>query len=131
VGSPELREVLRERYPWVDDPDIGPRAVEAGECDRCQAEARLVEPCGPLPDLAVPAGRDWALGRRCVAELGDEAWCDGHRDEGAAVRRWLARLPEEADDVARLWWVATGEARLDPEAVRVLRRRVGLPPATG
>lgn len=131
MGSPPLREVLRTRYPWLDETDVGPRSVEAGECDRCQAEARMVEPCGPLPDLAVPATRDWALGRRCVAELGDDAWCDGHLAEGAAVRRWLARLPGEADDVARLWWVATGEVRLDPELVHRLVVRLGLPETSG
>lgn len=127
MGSPELRETLRARYPWLDETDVGPRSVEAGECDRCQAEVRLVEPCGPLPELAVPASRDWALGRRCVIELGGDAWCDGHRAEGVAARRWLARLPEEADDVARLWWVATGEVQLDPEVVRHLTVRLGLP----
>jgi hypothetical protein len=130
VGSAELCDALRRRYPWVAHTDIGPRAVEAGECDRCQAEVRMVEPCGPLPDLAVPASRDWALGRRCVAELGEEAWCDGHQAEGAAARRWLACLPDEADDVARLWWVATGEVRVDPELVERLVARLGLPPST-
>lgn len=105
----ELRAALASRHPWIDDVEVGPRAVEAGECDRCGAEARLVTTCGPTR---------WAgLGRRCAAEVGEGAWCDGHADD---ARRWLARLrrlPPEADAVARLWWVATGEVRLDPAAV--------------
>lgn len=108
----ELRAALAARHPWVEDVEIGPRAVEAGECDRCGAEARLVTTCGPTR---------WAgLGRRCAADIGERAWCDGHAD---VARRWLAhldRLPPEADAVARLWWVATGEVRLDPAAVEPL-----------
>lgn len=108
----ELRVALAARHPWLDDVEVGPRAVEAGECDRCGAEPRLVATCGPTR---------WAgLGRRCAAEIGERAWCDGHADD---ARRWLAqlrRLPPEADVVARLWWVATGEVRLDPDAVEPL-----------
>jgi hypothetical protein len=36
-------------------------------------------------------------------------------------------LPAEADDVARLWWVATGEVRLDPALVSTAVARLGLP----
>lgn len=108
----ELRATLLARHPWVDDVEVGPRAVEAGECDRCGAEARLVTTCGPTR---------WAsLGRRCAAEVGDRAWCDGHADEGRRRLAHLDRLPPEADAVARLWWVATGEVRLDPAAVEPL-----------
>lgn len=100
-----LRGALVERYPWITDPDVGPRAVEAGECDRCGTEARLVTTCGPTR---------WAgLGRRCAAVVGLRGWCDGHADDAA---RWLAHLralPDEADTVARLWWVATGEVSMD------------------
>jgi hypothetical protein len=107
-----LRDALTARYPWVVDPEVGPRAVEAGECDRCGAEARLVTTCGPT---------QWAgLGRRCAAVVGLAGWCDGHADEAA---RWLAHLrtlPDEADVVARLWWVATGEVRMDADAVAPL-----------
>lgn len=80
----------------------GPRHVEAGECERCGEEARLVDTCGPGPRY---------LGRRCAAE---EDWCDGHGEEATEALRWLAALPPEADDVARLWWVATGEVRAPP-----------------
>ncbi len=125
VGAAEraaLRALLRDRYGWVADPVVGPQAVSAGECDVCGQEARMVQPCGPPPVAGV--GPDWALGRRCAAALADEVWCEGHRAEGAAVRAALAALPEEADDVARLWWIATGEVRVDP---RHLVRRLGLP----
>jgi hypothetical protein len=108
----ELRAALVARHPWVDGAEVGPRAVEAGECDRCGAEARLVTTCGPT--------RWAALGRRCAAEVGEQAWCDGHADD---ARRWLAqlaRLPPEADLVARLWWVATGEVRMDSATVAPL-----------
>lgn len=104
-----LRRALRSHYPWIDRDDAGPRAVSAGECDRCGHEARLVETCGPGP-------HDF-LGRRCAAQLGPDAWCEGHRDEAEELIIWLGSLPEEADDVARLWWVATGEVQLDTSLV--------------
>lgn len=117
IDKPALRQVLRARYPWLAATDRGPQAVEAGECDRCGAEARLVATCGPIA---------WAtLGRRCAADLGPDAWCPGHAEEAAATLAWLAALPDEADDVARLWWVATGEVRLDP-ALAVIARRLAL-----
>lgn len=104
-----LREALRSHHPWLDDAEHGPRSVAAGECDRCGHEARLVETCGPTPHRY--------LGRRCAQQLGLEAWCEGHRDRGRAALDWLEALPDEADDVARLWWVATGEVRLDPSLI--------------
>ena len=104
-GRAQLRAALVDRYPWVADADIGPRAVEAAECDRCGVEPRLVGVCGPVP---------WqAIGRRCAAELGTSAWCEGHADEAQRCLAALAVLPGEADAVARLWWVASGEVRPD------------------
>lgn len=114
IDKQGLRAALRARYAWIDDTEVGPRAVEAGECDRCGAEARLVQPCGPPPRDVPGAGPDWALGRRCAAELGVDAWCAGHERDARAALDALAALPAEADDVARLWWVATGEVRIDP-----------------
>lgn len=100
-----LQAALREVHPWLADTEHGPQAVEAGECDRCGNEARLVMTCGPVA---------WhRIGRRCASELGVDAWCDGHRDDAEAALAWVAALPDEADDAARLWWVATGEVRLD------------------
>lgn len=100
----ELRAALLARYPWIDHDEVGPRAVEAGECDRCGAEARLVTTCGPT---------QWSsLGRSCAAAVGLRAWCDGHADDAATWLGHLDRLPDEADVVARLWWVATGEVRI-------------------
>jgi hypothetical protein len=125
VNRSALRRTLLARYRWLESDHIGPQAVEAGECDACGAEPRLVAPCGPPPArMQTRAGPDWALGRRCAARLGVEAWCAGHEEEAAAALRWLARLPAEADDVARLWWVATGEVRLDPALLERVRRRV-------
>jgi hypothetical protein len=113
-----LRDALLSRYPWLAEPDLGPRAVEAGECDRCGAEARLVMTCGPGPDVQ--------LGRRCAAEVGVVAWCEGHAAEAARALAWMARLPPEADDAARLWWVATGEVRVTGE-LRGRARALALP----
>ncbi|MGH8932806.1 MAG: hypothetical protein ACRDZO_19840 [Egibacteraceae bacterium] len=110
------------RYPWVDCTEFGPRAVEAGECDRCGAEARLVAPCGPPPRGVAGARPGWALGRRCALECGLDAWCSGHETEGQRALAWLSALPPEADDVARLWWVATGEVRVDGELLRRAQR---------
>ncbi len=104
-----LRRSLIAAYPWLADPEHGPATVEAGECDRCGHEARLVTTCGPT---------SWpALGRRCADEVGDDAWCDGHADDGIVARAWLHALPPEADDVARIWWVATGEVRIAELAI--------------
>ncbi|HVM00015.1 MAG TPA: hypothetical protein VM324_12050 [Egibacteraceae bacterium] len=122
AGYGALRQTLRARYPWLADTDRGPQAVDAGECDRCGAEARLVATCGPVA---------WAaLGRRCARRLAAGAWCDGHADEAAGALAWLAALPDEADDVARLWWVATGEVRLSP-ALAAAARRLCLPAGDG
>lgn len=95
----ELRERLRREHPWIDDDRFGPRNVDAGECERCRAEARLVRTCGPN------AGD---YGRRCATP---DDWCEGHEDEAADALRWLAALPADADDVAWLWWLSTGEVR--------------------
>lgn len=116
-----LREALLARYPWMGATEVGPQAVEAGECDRCGAEARLAETCGPVA---------WQyLGRRCAAEVGLEAWCEGHADDAGRTLAWLAALPAEADAATRLWWVATGEVRLDPELVAREARALRLPDA--
>ena len=110
-----LRMALLQCYPWVADDVVGPGAVEAGECDRCRVEPRLVTTCGPTA---------WAaLGRRCALQVGVEAWCDGHVPEGKSWLAALRGLPAEADAVARLWWVATGEVRLDVSVIEPLRRR--------
>ena len=109
-----LRQALRARYPWIDHDDVGPRSVDAGECDRCGREARMVTTCGPT--------RWAALGRACASQVGEDAWCDGHAAEAVAWLAHLAALPDEADMVARLWWVATGEVRLDAAAVDPLLR---------
>ena len=117
-----LRRALLARYPWLRDPDLGPASVEAGECDACGAEPRMAAPCGPPPPLPGPAGPNWALGRRCLLAYGDQVWCGGHETEAAVVVAWVRALPEEADTAARLWWVATGEVRLDPGLVDAARR---------
>ena len=110
----DLRAQLRDRYPWVDDPVAGPASVEAGECDRCSVEARLVTVCGP--------GAFVYLGARCATELGTDAWCAGHIDDAAQMLAWLDGLPPRADAVARLWWVATGEVVVDPQLLGRLQR---------
>lgn len=102
-----LREALLTHHPWLDRDDIGPRAVSAGECERCGEEARLVETCGPIAHRYI--------GRECAREIGTDAWCDGHAEDARRYLAWIEELPAEADAVARLWWVATGEAKLDPD----------------
>jgi hypothetical protein len=103
-----LRRALRDAAPWLDEADVGPRAVDAGTCDRCGILPRLLPTCGPnAPD---------ALCRRCAAEAGDDAWCEGHRDDGRAARAWADRLPDRWADTVLLWWVATGEVGWDATA---------------
>jgi hypothetical protein len=118
-----LRRALRARYPWVADSDWGPATVEAGECDGCGGEARLFQTCGP------DAGQ--YLGRRCLNELGSQALCDGHAAEARAALAWVGNLPAQADLVARVWWVATGEVALDPAVLEPLLGQLALTSPSG
>lgn len=104
-----LRAALVEVAPWLERTDVGPRAVEAGNCDRCDTHPRLLPTCGP-------AGAE-AVCRACATALSDDGWCDGHRDEGHAARAWAATLPERWSTYVVLWWVATGEVTSDPTDV--------------
>ena len=90
---------LLQAQPFLNDLRFGPRNVTAGECDRCGAEPRMVQTCGP-------DGGEY--GRRCARA---EDWCEGHADEAAEALAWLEALPEDADEIAYLWWLSTGEVR--------------------
>ena len=103
---PALRAALLDAAPWLHASDLGPRAVDAGTCDRCGVLPRLLPTCGP--------GAPEALCRDCAIELGDDAWCHGHRHDGLAARAWAGALPDRWPDAVVLWWVATGELRWDP-----------------
>lgn len=113
-----LRAALTSHYPGVTRTDFGPAAVEAGECDECQAEARLVMTCGP--------GVGQYLGRRCLQRWGSDAFCPGHAAEAQAAAAWARTLPADIDLIARLWWVATGEVRLPAEQMTTAMSRLGL-----
>lgn len=129
IDRPALRQALRRAHPWLESTDLGPQAVSAGECDACHEEARLVQPCGPPPSLVATATPDWALGRGCATAAGVDGWCAGHEEEAAEALAWLAALPADADRIARLWWLATGEVRPDPELVNQARALLdGRPP---
>jgi hypothetical protein len=119
----ELRAKLTARFAWLADPDVGPSTVEAGECDGCGVEPRMVTTCGP--------GAAINLGRRCALAAGGAAWCDGHQEEAAAALAFLACLPDLADTVARMWWVATGEVALPPDAIATGLDQLALSPAAG
>lgn len=108
-----LRAALRASYPWVTDGEAGPRAVEAGECDRCARRPRCVPTCGPTAWTALCAD--------CAVAVGEDGWCDGHHDQGLALRDWARSLPPEWPTVVRLWWVATGEVRVDQAWVDAAR----------
>ena len=100
-----LRHALLEHAPWLAAEDVGPRAVEAGRCEVCEELPRLLPTCGPTGGSGVC--------RSCAQALGDEGWCVGHHEEGAAARAWAAQLPERWPELVVLWWVATGELRAD------------------
>lgn len=102
-----LRRALVAAEPWLAADEVGPRAVDAGPCDRCGRRPRLLPTCGP--------GGFTALCRDCAEALGDDAWCEGHLDEGRRARSWARRLPDRWPDAVVLWWVATGEVRLAGE----------------
>lgn len=124
LDRPALRRALLAAYSWLAETDVGPQAVEAGECDRCGHRPRLLPTCGPVP---------WpALCRACARELGSDAWCDGHAEEAVRCLAWAAALPPEWTAVVRWWWVATGEVRLadagpGPAAVAALVPRGARP----
>ncbi len=113
-----LRAALRTAYPWVTDGEVGPSAVEAGECDRCARRPRCVPTCGPVAWTALCAD--------CAVAVGEDGWCAGHADQGQDLRHWAAALPPEWPTVVRLWWVATGEVRADRAWVAAARDEVVL-----
>jgi hypothetical protein len=104
-----LRRALIGAAPWLTATEVGPRAVDAGNCDRCGRAPRLLPTCGP-------SGAD-AVCRDCARALGDGGWCDGHLEEGRAARRWASQLPDRWADAVTLWWVATGELKPDPSLI--------------
>lgn len=116
-----LRHRLLEVAPWLARTDVGPQAVEAGPCDRCGEAPRLLPTCGPSGASAVC--------RDCARQLDVDGWCDGHREEGATARAWAEGLPARWADLVTLWWVATGEVRVDaadvPEDGVELERLLG------
>lgn len=119
VDRAALRAALVGLAPWLTDPQRGPTTVDAGSCDRCGQRPRLLATCGPTGAPAVC--------RRCLDVLGDDAWCDGHLDEGRASRAWAATLPDRWGDLVVLWWLATGEVRPDPGSGALPVDPTGLP----
>ncbi len=107
AGRRRLRDALAAAAPWLCDPEVGPTTVDAGTCDRCGERPRVVATCGPAAarTLCVP----------CVLAVGDDGWCDGHRDVATAARTWAGRVPPWWADAVVLWWVATGEVRPGPD----------------
>jgi hypothetical protein len=103
VDRHALRRALLEAEPWLAETDVGPASVDAGACDRCGQAPRLLPTCGPAGDAA--------LCRDCALEVGEDGWCDGHAEEGAAARGWAAALPDSWAQTVTLWWFATGELR--------------------
>lgn len=103
AGRRRLRSALSTAAPWLLDPGIGPTTVDAGSCDRCGEQPRVVATCGPAPARTLCAA--------CVLEVGDAGWCAGHRDVAAHARSWAGRVPAGWADLVVLWWIATGEVR--------------------
>lgn len=107
AGRRQLRAALAASAPFTQRTDVGPRAVDAGACDRCEDRPRLVPTCGPAA---------WrALCRDCVLDVGLDAWCDGHAADGRERLDWVADLPPWWADATVLWWVATGEVQGPPD----------------
>jgi hypothetical protein len=99
----QLRISLLAVAPWLAATDVGPQAVEAGRCETCDVQPRVVPTCGP--------GAPGAVCRDCALDLGDEGWCEGHRATGEAARAWASTLPDRWADLVIAWWVTTGEVR--------------------
>lgn len=114
-----LRAALREVAPWTADPEVGPGAVDAGDCDRCGRRPRFVATCGAQPWRSVcPA---------CLVELGTDLFCDGHREEALRHLATARSLPAQWATITRLAWVATGEISPDPAWLAVVRDHVDDP----
>jgi len=104
-----LRAALVVAAPWLEHSEAGPRAVDAGQCDRCHDHPRLLPTCGPGP---------WrALCRDCGLEIGTDGWCDGHAEDAAALLAWADDLPPWWGDAVVLWWLSTGEVETAPPSV--------------
>ena len=114
VDRRALQRALLTAEPWLSATEVGPQAVVAGTCDRCTELPRLLPTCGPIAQEA--------LCRPCAEQVGDDAWCDGHLDDGRAARRWARTLPDRWADAVVLWWIATGEVRLAATHVPDLSR---------
>lgn len=113
VDRRALRDALAEVAPWTRETDVGPRAVDAGQCDRCGEHPRLLPTCGPVA---------WrALCRDCALVVDTDAWCDGHRSDGERWLEWARSLPAWWGDAVVLSWVAAGEVGFDAEAVHHAR----------
>lgn len=110
IDRRELRAALLEAEPWLGDTELGPQAVAAGSCDRCDRAPRLLPLCGP--------GAYEAVCRDCAEVIGDDGWCEGHQEDGRRARSWAQRLPDRWAEAAVLWWAATGEVGLDRPADR-------------
>ncbi len=57
--------------------------------------------------------------------IGVSGWCSGHEQEARATLEWLAGLPPNADVIARLWWLASGEVRPDPTLLNTAKALLG------
>lgn len=113
----DLAAALATVAPWIDDPDVGPRAVDAGECDRCGHQPRWVQTCG---------AQAWrAVCRDCLIELRQDLFCTGHASMAADAVRKARRLPEDWATLTRLAWIATGEVHPDDEWLALVRRTTG------
>lgn len=105
----QLRSTLSDEAPWLTNPEAGPQAVDAGQCDRCGDNPRALPTCGPV---------QWrALCRACGLEVGSAAWCDGHADRADQLLAWASDLPPWWGDAVILWWVATGEVEAPPPSL--------------
>ncbi len=114
-----LRAALAEVAPWTTNPDFGPVAVDAGECDRCGRQPRWVATCGAQP---------WAtVCRDCILELGTTAFCDGHHDDAVAHLAAARRMPADWATITRLAWVATGEVTVDDDWIALVATEVTEP----
>lgn len=98
-----LRAALETDAPWLTDPVVGPTTVDAGSCDLCGDQPRVVATCGPAPARTLCV--------TCIDEVGADGWCDGHDDVAAAARAWAAAVPAWWADAVVLWWLSTGEVR--------------------
>lgn len=99
-----LRQLIRDRLPWVTDTQVGPTTIDAGPCGACGVAPAVVAVCGPVGFQSVCA--------TCCVDATEELFCAGHAEDAAYAKAYCTSLPDNWAQCVLLWWIATGEIQV-------------------